>query len=163
MLLMINKQYILSVSHMQVVTFTIHTQRSNMTKSNNPTTPRRSGHESSKCKRFFLDISKPVSCGWCWKPFIWIEAVSAQRHNATEHRVNMKCAPPSVAFRGSLCDIFLSQIITATGAQWTRRLSSERIISSGADIRWYKKAKCFGMEVSAFIDAPPAIVTGRHF
>lgn len=78
-----------------------------MTKSNNPTTPRTSRHESFKCEIFFfLDISKPVSCGWRWKPFIWIEAFSAQRHNATEHRVNMKCAPPSVAFRGSLFDIF---------------------------------------------------------
>lgn len=79
-----------------------------MTKSNIPTTSRTSGHESSTCKRifFFLDISEPVSCGWCWKPFIWVEACSAQRHNATEHRVNMKCAPPSVAFRGSLFDIF---------------------------------------------------------
>lgn len=59
-------------------------------------------------QRFFRHI--PASELWTIvKPFIWIEDFFffvVQGHDATEHRVNTKCVPPSMAFYVSLFDIF---------------------------------------------------------
>lgn len=103
----------------------------------------------------FRDFSEPVSCGWCWKPFIWFEAVPAQRHTA-----NMKCAPPSAAVRGSPFDIFYPKPSRQPGRDG---LGCCQGLSVAAQIRLHeKKAKRFGMEVSALIDAAPAILWGRQ-
>lgn len=69
--------------------------------------------------------------------------------------------PLSEALRGSLFDILYPKSSRQPGRDelgscWVKGSSAE------VQIRRYKKAKCFGMEVSAFIDAAPAIMKGRQ-